>query len=174
MTENRTGYSEALGGYGVPSQVKITGDSASKSGGDARSRKSWNFSTRNKVILAAAAVVVVVVVLWATGVVGVNQYASSISSIDKEAQSVNGASVTNYLPILAEDVVWADISDQKRAGIAKYAVGRALEQAEADQAGIFNIQGMSHAKDEAVFLYTSDGTVQVRVGGAITETIPIE
>jgi hypothetical protein len=87
---------------------------------------------------------------------------------------VNGANVTNYLPQLAEDVDWAGLSDQKRAGIAKYAVNKALKEAEADEAGIFNVQGMSYDRTDAIFLYMNDDSIQIRVNGTVTETIPLK
>jgi hypothetical protein len=179
MTKDRkTGYSEALGGYGVPSQVAVTGESEPKMDGGAKPRKgkSFSFSTRNKILIAVAAAVVLVVVLWLTGVLGGSQYASSIASIEKDSQSVNGANVTNYLPQLAEDVDWTALSDEKRAGIAKYAVGKALEQAEADQAGIYNIMGQATDEQgiQPIFLYANDGMIQIRVNGEVTDTISVK
>jgi hypothetical protein len=179
MAKNtKRGYSDALGGYGVPAQVEITGEAEIKSAAPAGPRKGVSFTAftarpRNLLILAVIAVAVVLVILWATGVLG-SPYSGDISSIQKETQITNGANVTNYLPILAEDVDWSSLDDKKRANIAKYAVGEALKEAEKDQAGIFNIMGQTYDRSQSVFLYTEDGQIQIRVDGAVTESVPIK
>jgi hypothetical protein len=179
------GYSNALGGYGVPSQVKITGESPAP---DARRRtrpqgkprkNSLVFRPKPKhiILLAAIAVAVVVAILFATGVF--NQYADSIDSISKETQGSESVTSTNYVAILAEDVDWASLSDGERRGVAKYAVKKALAQAETDQANIFIIVGQTYDRSAFIFYYAPDGTVpyklnagiQIMVNAQVTETL---
>ncbi|MDR3224728.1 MAG: hypothetical protein LBT52_00320 [Clostridiales Family XIII bacterium] len=157
VNKSNDGYSDALGGYGVPAQVELTaGSSAAAS---ASSRRSAPRGNKQLIIIIAAVAVVaaVVVFLYVSGAFGSSQYAENISSIEKAQQNVNGAQVTNYLPLLAEDVDWAAIDEKKREGIAKYAVNEALAQAEADQASIFNIMGMTYDQSKPVFLYAEVG-----------------
>jgi hypothetical protein len=181
--KKRTGYSDALGGYGVPSQVAITGE-ATEPGKTAKTAKSgksrglvFRPKPKNIIVLAVIAAAVVVALLFITGVIGTGQYASSISPvIEKDIQSMNGVDVTIYRPVIAEDVDWNNIDKGKRAGIAKYAANKALEQAEAEQAGIFSIMGMTYDRQPA-FMYSPNANntnIQVFANGAVEDLISIE
>jgi len=157
MAENKDskGYSNALGGYGVPAQVELTAASSAVGKSTSGSFPAFKLNKKNIIIIAAAAVVVVALILALTGVFSLDsKYASSISSIEKYTQNNNGAQVTNYIPLLAKDVDWAKIDEKEREGIAKYAVKKALDQAATDQAGIYNIMGMTNGQEVSIFLYS--------------------
>lgn len=155
----------------MPSQVEITAGSAAKSKPSFGSGFSFRLDKKAIIIIAAVAVAAVVVVLFLTGVFG-SRYADRLDTIEKQMQSVNGAQATNYLPILKDTVKWTEISEGEREGIAKYAVKKALEEAEKEQAGIFNIMGFSVSEGTraVAFVYTpeGDGKIQVISAGQVT------
>jgi hypothetical protein len=176
----RTGYSDALGGYGVPSQVKITGEASEpdKPAARAKSHKSKGLVFRPKpkniLIIIAIAAAVVVAILFATGVLGSGQYASSIDHIGSDIQPVNGADATVYRPVIAEDVDWNNIDEKKRDGIAQYAVKETIERMGSDPAGIFTILGETYDSQPA-FLYSPNlDTIQIFVDGTVAYVIPAE
>jgi hypothetical protein len=122
------------------------------------------------VIIAVAAIAVSV--FLATGIIELNRYKDSISMIEKQPDP-NNAAVTNYYPILADDVNWGTADDEERSGIAEYAVDKALSQARDDSATDFNIMGISPARDP-VFLYdASDDSIQIYVDKIVTKKIPL-
>jgi hypothetical protein len=170
-----TGYSEALGGYGVTSQVEAAGAAAAGAGqsGKQGSAPSGPKSKKIVILIVIIAALGAVAAMWYGGLFGSLQYASSVAEIEKHTQDVNGASAVNYLPRLAENVDWRGASDSKRAGIAKYAVGEALKQAEAEQVGIFTIMGLDHNRTP-IFYYVSEGTIQIYVEGNTTDTVSIK
>jgi hypothetical protein len=172
-----TGYSEALGGFGVPSQVEASGASAvsaAQSGGQSPASRPKS----KKIIILVVVIAVIAAAgaaLWYSGVLESLLYSSSVAEIEKHTQDVNGAAAVNYLPRLADNVDWTGASDSKREGIAKYAVRKALKQAKAEQAGIFTIMGIDHNRTP-VFLYEQVGRIQIYVEGNViaTDTIAIE
>jgi hypothetical protein len=176
----RTGYSDALGGYGVPSQVKITGE-ASETGKSAKSPKSrkskglvFKPKPKNILIIIVIAAAVIVAILFANGTLGTGQYASSIDHVGSEIQPMNGADATVYRPILAEDVDWNNLDEKKRDGIARYSVNEILKQSGVDQVGIFTILGQTY-DDQPAFLYSpSQDTIQIFLNGAPEYVIPVE
>jgi hypothetical protein len=173
----RTGYSDALGGYGVPSQVKITGE-ASMPDKSATPRKSKGLVFRPKpkniMIIIIIAVAVIVAILFATGALGGGRYAGSIDHVESVIQPMNGADATVYYPIIADDVDWNNADKNKRDGIAKYSVNEILKQMENDQAGIFTILGQTN-DGEAAFLYSpNQDSIQIFVNGAVEYVIPAE
>jgi hypothetical protein len=122
------------------------------------------------VIIAVAAVAVFT--LLSSGIIELNRYKDSISMIEKQTDPSNAA-VTNYYPILADEVNWGTVDDEERSGIAEYAVGKALAQARDDSAADFNIMGISPARDP-VFLYdASDDSIQIYVDKIVTKKIPL-
>jgi hypothetical protein len=175
--KDTNGYSDALGGYGVPAQVELTAKSAAE--GKSPGRKPASIPSKKLIIIiVAVAVVAVLIALAVNGVFAFpNQYAENIASIEKQQQNSNGAEVTNYLPLLAEDVDWVNIDEKTREGIAKYAVETALDQAETDQAGIFNIMGMTYDRNTPIFLYSVAGEqqkVQIMVDGKVAGEVTIK
>jgi hypothetical protein len=178
--DQKTGYSNALGGFGVPTQVQETAASSAAAKPKAASAKPRKKSKlvfkpkpRNLLFLGIVAAVIVVVILLLTGVIG-GRYASSITTIEKQTQLTNGAQTTNYLPILASDVDWANISSGKREGIAKYAVEASLKEVEKDQANIYNIMGMTTEPRTAAFIYSvPEKTIQIIVDGKVVEKVPL-
>jgi hypothetical protein len=176
----RTGYSDALGGYGVPSQVKITGEASvpGKSAKSAKPHKSKGLVFRPKplniIIIIAIAVAVVVAILFATGALGAGQYASSLDHIESDLQPVNGADATVYRPVIAEDVDWNNLDEKKRDGIAKYSVNETLKQIGSEQAGIFNILGQTYDGQPAFYYSPNVDTIQIFVNGAVAYVIPAE
>ncbi|MDR0596472.1 MAG: hypothetical protein LBG50_02915 [Clostridiales Family XIII bacterium] len=167
--KNQNGYSEALGGYGVPSQVEMTAKSAPAPRASFSPNFSFGMDKKKIIIIAAVAVVVVLAVLYFAGVF--NQYGSRILEIQVTQQSQNGAMATNYMPVLKEDVKWAELSDGERAGIAKYAVNASQARAKKDEANIFNIMGLSYVR-ETIFLYDRDkNKIQILVDRQITANI---
>jgi hypothetical protein len=177
MAENNnrgdgSGYSDTLGGYGVPSQLKVTGESPAPApprrtrtpGKQKKNRLVFRPKPKHIVLLSAIAAAVVVAILFATGVF--NQYANSVD-ISKVTQESSGVTSTNYMAVLAADVDWAGLSDDERRGIAKYAVKKALELAEADQANIFIVIGQTNDRNTPVFYYAPDGAVPYKLNAPI-------
>jgi hypothetical protein len=161
--DSKVGYSDALGGYGVPSQVEITGGVVAHK--KPRGRKLvFRPKPKNMIILAAIAVAVVLIVLFVGGVIG-SPYSGDISEIKKNMTTANGVPVVNYQPTLTEGVDWSGISDRKREGIAKYAVKEALKQAEADQANEFNIMGLSADNTMICFMFYEPSRIVIIVDG---------
>jgi hypothetical protein len=180
-TDNNRGYSDALGGYGVPAQVQASAPYNIKSTAAAGSRRSGGVVFRPKpkniLFLAVIAAAIVIVILLATGVIGgglfASKYAEDIQTIEKQQQITNGAEATNYMVILADTADWSNISDAERKGIAKYAAEQALEQARTDQAGIFNIIGLTTDR-KPVFMYSSDGRVQIMADGSVRGEVSVD
>ncbi|MDR2109351.1 MAG: hypothetical protein LBP28_07860 [Coriobacteriales bacterium] len=81
-------------------------------------------------------------------------FANSISRVEYSIQDVNGMKTVNYMPILAEDVNWEELSDVERAGIARFAISSAARLAKEDGATDFNTMGLSADGRQPVFLYT--------------------
>jgi hypothetical protein len=176
----RTGYSDALGGYGVPAQVKITGEASmpGESVKRAKPRKSKGLVFRPKpiniIIIIAIIAAVVVVTLIATNAFG-SRYASSIDHVGSEIQPMNGADATVYRPILAEDVDWNNIEKSEREGIALYGVNYVLDETIGDNpAGIYTIIGMTYDNQPAFLYSPNTGTVQILVSGEPGYLIPLE
>jgi hypothetical protein len=173
----RTGYSDALGGYGVPSQVKITGE-ASIPDKPEKPRKSSGLVFKpkpiNLIIIAAIIVAVIVGILFANGTLGAGRYADSIDRIDSVIQPMNGADATVYYPIIAEDVDWNNIDKNERDGIARYSVNATLEQMGNDQAGIFTILGQTQDQQPAFLYSPNQNTIQIFGNGAVEYVIPVE
>ncbi|MDR1291817.1 MAG: hypothetical protein LBJ91_00255 [Clostridiales Family XIII bacterium] len=180
MTTNdkKIGYSEALGGYGVPAQVEITGD-AGGTGKSAKPRRGKGLvfrpKPRNIVAIAAIAVAVAMAILFLAGAFDTLRYAGSIDNVRTEAQQVNGVDATIYRPIIAEDVGWNDASKNKRDGIARYSVKKVLaDEIGAGQEGIFSILGQTSDGQPAFFYSPNADTIQVFVNGAVEDAIPLE
>jgi hypothetical protein len=175
--DQRGGYSEALGGYGVPSQVKATGGGAGagKSSRPAKARRSRGVVFRPKpwniVVLIAIPVVIVLAILFGNGLLGSNQYADSIAAVNRIPNGVNGVEAMIYQPVVAESVDWNNASDKKREGIAKYAVSSILEEYGAS--GIFTIIGVTSDEDQA-FLYSQDGRIQLSKNNVVDKVITLE
>jgi uncharacterized protein HemX len=163
-----TGYSEALGGFGVPSQVEVTGESA-KGAGQAP-KKDTASRPKSKKIIALVVVIAVLATgaaLWYGGFLDSFRYSGKIAVIEKHTQDINGAAAMNYLPILKENVDWNSVSAKEREGIARYAVGEVLKQVKAEQTGIFTIMGMD--QDRApIFAYEQGGAIMIYAGGNVT------
>ncbi|MDR1043266.1 MAG: hypothetical protein LBL54_05110 [Clostridiales Family XIII bacterium] len=177
----KTGYSDALGGYGVPSQVKITGE-ADLPGGSAKGAKPrkgkgvvFRPKPRNIIIIVVIAVAVLVGILAATGVLGgSSRYASSIDHVGSEIQPVNGADATVYRPVVAEKVDWNNVDAKERNGIARYAVKSTIEDIGGENAGIFQIFGETYDGQHAFLYSPTQGTIQIYVNGAVEEVISLE
>jgi hypothetical protein len=176
----RTGYSDALGGYGVPAQVKITGE-ASLPGKPAKGAKPkgkglvFRPKPRNIIIIAVVIVAVVAAIFFANNMLGAGRYASSIDHVESMIQPVNGADATVYNPIVAENVDWNTIDEKEREGIARYAVNNILENMENDNAGIYQILGHTFDGQQPAFLYSPNaGTIQIFENGAVKDVVPLE
>jgi hypothetical protein len=176
--DKRIGYSEALGGYGVPAQIKITGDESGV-GQAAASRKGKGLvfrpKPRNIIAIIAIAAAVAVGILFLIGALNTLSYTSGIDNVRTEAQQVNGVDATIYRPIIAEGVDWNGVSKTRRDGIARYSVNNVLnEEIGAEQAGIFNILGQTSDGQPAFFYSPNADTIQVFVNGAVEDAIPLE
>jgi hypothetical protein len=91
------------------------------------------------------------------------------------AQGSGSAEVptTNYLPVLTEDTDWRTISDETRAGIARYAVNTALGMAKSENISNYNILGTT-ANGDAAFLYVPKGEIiQIIVDVGNQDEIPL-
>jgi hypothetical protein len=180
-TDNNRGYSDALGGYGVPTQVQASAPyntQRTAAGGAPRGGGVvFRPKPKNIIFLAVIAAAIVVVVLLLTGVLGGgllgSKYADDIQTVEKQQQTVNGAQATNYLPVLAETVDWNNMDEKEREGIAKYAVEQAIEQAQKDQAGIYNIMGLT-ADRKPAFMYGDNGSVQIMANGQVKGEITVD
>jgi hypothetical protein len=119
--------------------------------------------------LTAFLPVVVLFVLAVVCVILVGVYAFSpanyIRTVEVAAQDVNGATATNYTPILEDDVDWEALSDSARADIARYAVNAAIEQAKQDGITTFNVMGLIRPQDQPIFLYISENNLYVYAKG---------
>ncbi|MDR2109350.1 MAG: hypothetical protein LBP28_07855 [Coriobacteriales bacterium] len=99
-------------------------------------------------------------------------FAGSISDIEVATQQTSGATTTNYMPILAEGINWADLSDDERAGTARYAVNSAAKLAEQNGVTDFNVMGISPTDKQPVFLYTGGKTLSIHLDGT-SQTISL-
>jgi hypothetical protein len=175
--DQRAGYSEALGGYGVPSQVQVTGGgvNAGKSPKTARARKSRGLVFRPKpwniVLIVVVIAAIVVAILFGNGMLGSNQYAKDIAAVNQIPQTVNGVESMVYQPVVAEGVDWDSVSDGRREGIAKYAINSILE--DYGTSGIFSIMGVTSDGNQA-FLYSQDGRIQLYKNREVEEVITLE
>jgi len=106
-------------------------------------------------ILGIALILVLIAFLIFRFVVGGTQ--QSIATIETTTQQMGGASTTNYLPILADNVNWEKLTDKEREDIARYAVGLAMDQAVAEGVQSYNVLGMKPGDRKTVFLYTGGG-----------------
>jgi hypothetical protein len=125
------------------------------------------------IVIIAALAILAVKVIGVDNMVATQSYDAAIVNIEEQMQDSNGVQTMNYLPLIAEDVNWSDIGDEKRVGIAKYAVGEALKKAETDQVAAFNIMGMTYDRMPA-FLYSPDGRIQIIVNGEVTSDTQVE
>jgi len=123
-----------------------------------------------------AIAVVLVVVLVIAGVLlfnsGSSRYQKNISGIETTTQQMGGATITNYITLVAENINWTEISEDERAGTARYAVNHIIERAQEEGVSNFNILGMSEPDRQTLFLYTnsSEETVTLFVG---EEQVPV-
>jgi hypothetical protein len=74
--------------------------------------------------------------------------------MELRTQQVGGVATSNYLPILAPDVNWEQLSYEEREATARYAVNAAIEQAQTDAVPNFTVMGMTADESDWVFLYT--------------------
>jgi hypothetical protein len=178
--KNKTaGYSEALGGYGVPAQVKVTGDAdGAKAETFRKPRKSQGlvFRPKPKNIIAIIVIIaaVVVAIFFATGQLGTSKYASSIEGYENTPSSMNGADATVYQPIVAESVDWNNVSDDERSGIAQYAVNKILGDMSDPNSGIYSIVGYTHERQPAFLYAQGDSKIQIYKDGEVVTVIPYE
>jgi len=102
-----------------------------------------------------------------------NAYENNITNIETSTQQSSGVTTSNYVPLLAEGVDWASLSDADRAGTARYAVNEAIAKAKADGVTRYNVLGMTSTDRQVIFLYTGGGdTVTISVNGEYT-SIPL-
>jgi hypothetical protein len=95
-----------------------------------------------------------------------------IGATQVSAQEIGGAAVTNYMPILAEDVDWEALSDAERVNVARYAVNTAMAQATNDSAENFRVVGLSHLEKQPAFLFSGGETLFIYFGGEAT-SVPL-
>ena len=101
-------------------------------------------------------------------------YEQNIAKIETSTQQIGGATVTNYMPLLAENVDWDNLSDKEREGTARCAVGLATEKAATAGAQSFNVLGQSANNRQTVFLYVSgEATITLFIGDEYV-SIPLE
>ncbi|MCL2808221.1 MAG: hypothetical protein FWD27_08760 [Coriobacteriia bacterium] len=140
-----------------------------------RSTGSTSKSSNKKPLLIVAIVAVLVLALVITGVLLFNsgsRYQKNISTIETTTQQMGGATITNYITLVAENVNWEELSADERAGTARYAVNLVINRAQEEGVSSFNILGMSEPNRQTLFLYTSSGeeTITLFVGD---EQVPV-
>lgn len=82
-------------------------------------------------------------------------YQNNISRIEISTQQIGGATSTNYLPVLADNVNWNALSADERAGTARYAVNYAIENATTVGTTSFSVWCLSGDDRQTIFLYSS-------------------
>jgi hypothetical protein len=95
-----------------------------------------------------------------------------IGATQVSMQEVGGATTTNYMPVLAEDVDWDALSDIERANIARHAVKSTIARATNEGIKNFRVVGLSHSENRPVFLFTGGDNLFIYLGGKAT-SIPL-
>lgn len=134
-----------------------------------------NAGTKRKLPVIVPVAVIVLLVVVVSAIIGMYAFApnyeKSIATISSATNDINGATRVNYMPILADDVDWAKLSDGDREGLARYAVGQAIEQAESKSTPAFTVVGRSAETD--VFMYTGGEMITLYIDGQPVK-IPLE
>ena len=126
------------------------------------------------IVLAVALVLILLIGGYIVSQMLSPTYETNITSIEVTAQQASGVTITNYVPVLSDNVDWGTLSDADRAGTARYAVNQAIDQATANGITSYNVLGMTDADRTAVFFYSGGAdTVTLYIGGEST-SIPLD
>ncbi|MCL2807565.1 MAG: hypothetical protein FWD27_05310 [Coriobacteriia bacterium] len=132
---------------------------------------------KKKPVLLIVLIVLLIIALVAAGFIffqmNSSRYQNNIGNFEVATQQMGGATIINYLPVLADGIDWDVLSAEERAGTARYAVNHAIERAEADNAAGFNVMGLSAQERQTLFIYTGSGdSITLYVEGEY-EAIPL-
>jgi hypothetical protein len=164
---NLKGYSDALGGFGVPHQVEATGGSNTGPSGGGAPAVKLNKSLLLIIIVAAAAAAVIIT-LFATGIMG-GGYKDAFTGTETSQQGNEGGAVTTvYMPQLADNIDWDNLSDNERESMAKYSIKNTVEAADAAGVNMYIIMGQKQGTP-IFYYYKGQGVYYVSVKGTTKE-----
>jgi cell division septation protein DedD len=134
--------------------------------------KTGKLSSRVPIVVLFALTVLMVLAALAV-VVGLSactqgsdqQASENIATIKLQSQQVDDVTSVNYIPVLAQDVNWEQLSDEVREATARYAVNEAINQATENDISSYSVMGMTADESSWVFLYTGGDMLTLVVNG---------
>jgi hypothetical protein len=84
-----------------------------------------------------------------------------IKSIETSTQSVGSVFVTNYEPVITDDVVWGDLNSDERESLARNATFAAIDRAKAESVTNYNVVGRYANDYQPLFIYSGGDYVSV-------------